>query len=43
MLPVAHHARHEDLVVMDRDGYVKLAEDDVERRATEILAGRSSQ
>jgi len=31
------------VAVVDRDGYVKLAEDDVERRATEILAGRSSQ
>jgi proteasome beta subunit len=31
------------VAVVDRDGYVKLAEDDVERRATEILAGRSLQ
>jgi proteasome beta subunit len=31
------------VAVVDRDGYGKLAEDDVERRATEILAGRSLQ
>jgi proteasome beta subunit len=31
------------VAVVDRNGYVKLAEDDVERRATEILAGRSPQ
>ena len=31
------------VAVVDRDGYVKLADDDVERRSAEILAGRSPQ
>ena len=31
------------VAVVDRNGYVKLAEDDVERRSTQILAGRSPQ
>jgi proteasome beta subunit len=30
------------VAVVDRNGYVKLAEDDVERRSTDILAGRSA-
>jgi hypothetical protein len=30
------------VAVVDRDGYVKLADDDVERRSTELLSsGRS--
>ena len=31
------------VALVDKDGYVKLADDDVERRSTEILAGRSPQ
>jgi proteasome beta subunit len=31
------------VAVVDRNGYVKLEADDVERRSTEILAGRSPQ
>ena len=31
------------VAVVDRNGYVKLEADDVERRSAEILAGRSPQ
>ena len=31
------------VAVVDRNGYVKLADDDVERRSTDVLAGRSPQ